>query len=180
MIGEAFRIMKFTKIALAALMMVVIISDARATSSASALLTINVTYIKKSCDIQVPSSYNLGSLTPGRREHGDLKITWTCEGDIPYKTALIAEIVKGVVEGDNKVRLVTGTQPSGAVLSLQENDTLVTLNTTTEHDAGNYFCSDPTEGVGTRSCLVTPVTEVDQKGPFGLASATLKFSVAYP
>lgn len=75
MIGEAFKIMKFTKIALAALMMVLIIDHVEATSPASALLTINVTYIKKSCDIQVPSSYNLGSLTLGRKEHGDLKVT---------------------------------------------------------------------------------------------------------
>lgn len=172
--------MKFTKIALAAVMMIVIISDVQATSPASALLTINVTYIQKSCDIQVPPSYNLGTLTPGRKEHGDLKITWVCEGDIPIKTALTAGIVTGNAEGDNKVRLMAGSQSTGAVLSLKENDTLITLTTLTDHDTGNYFCSDPTEVVGMRSCMLTPVTEVDQKGPFGLASATLKFSVAYP
>ena len=172
--------MKFTKIALAALMMVLIIDHVEATSPASALLTINVTYIKKSGDIQVPSSYNLGSLTLGRKEHGDLKVTWTCEGDIPYKTALTAQIIKGDPEGDNKVRLIDDTQSSGAVLSLKENDTLITLKTLTDQDTGNHFCSDQKEAVGIRNCMLTPVTEVDQKGSFGLASVTLRFSVVYP
>ncbi|EEQ2598600.1 F18 fimbrial protein FedE [Escherichia coli] len=173
MIGEVYRLMKFTKIALALLMMVVVISDVQATSSASAVLTINVTYIPKSCDIQVPSSYNLGVLTPGKREHGNMEITWYCEGDIPIKTALKAEIVNGYAEDDNKVRLMIANQPSGAVLSLKEKDTPIALT-------GNNFCSDLTEDLGMRSCMITPETEVEPNGPFGLASATLKFTVVYP
>ncbi|ELM6725455.1 F18 fimbrial protein FedE [Escherichia coli] len=173
MIGEVYRLMKFTKIALAVLMTVVVISDVKAASSASAVLTINVTYVPKSCDIQVPSSFSLGVLTPGKREHGNMEITWDCEGDIPIKTALKAEVVTGDVEDDNKVRLMIDNQPSGAVLSLKVKDTPITLT-------GNTFCSDLTEGLGMRSCIITPETEVDPNGPFGLSSATLKFTVVYP
>lgn len=165
--------MKFTNIALAALLIVSIVSDAQATSSANAVLTINVTYTPKSCDINVPSTYNLGALTPGLKEHNNFEITWSCEGDFEFKTALKAKIITGNAEGDNNVRLMIDSQPSGAVLSLKENDKMIPLT-------GNNFCSDLTETSGMRTCMITPVTEVDKNGPFGLASATLKFSVVYP
>lgn len=56
--------MKFTKTALAALMMVVA-GSTQATTTATATLTINVTFTQPSCNITVPASYNLGLLTPG-------------------------------------------------------------------------------------------------------------------
>lgn len=55
--------MKFTKAALAALMMTVMTGSGQAATTATATLTINVTFTQPSCDIQVPSSYNLGLLT---------------------------------------------------------------------------------------------------------------------
>ncbi|MEC9683725.1 F18 fimbrial protein FedE, partial [Escherichia marmotae] len=112
--------MKFTKAALAALMMTVMTGSGQAATTATATLTINVTFTQPSCDIQVPSSYNLGLLTQGDsgKEHAPLNITWTCEGDTPQKTALTATVVGNEErQGDEKVYLMTdGGQRTGATL----------------------------------------------------------------
>ncbi|EGE2291617.1 fimbrial protein [Escherichia coli] len=170
--------MKFTRIALATLIMVVATSARAATT---ATLTINVTFTQPSCNITVPDSYNLGLLTPGEtKNHGDMNIIWECEGHIPQKTALTATIVTGTAENDNKtVRLKAGTGDSKVTLSLREknNSTLIKM---TGPGAGNYFCSDTAETTGIRTCTLTPVTEVTGQGALGPASATLRFEVGYP
>lgn len=173
--------MRFTKAALAALMMTVMTGSGQVATSATATLTINVTFTQPSCDITVPPEYNLGTLTPGKKSHAPLKITWKCEGDTPVKTALTATIVKGGTgSGNEKVVLQTdsGTD-TGATLSLREKDSLIKLTGST---AGDYFCSDANavSGVTERTCTLTPETNVSQNGPFGLASATLRFEVGYP
>ncbi|MEB7364940.1 F18 fimbrial protein FedE [Escherichia coli] len=173
--------MRFTKAALAALMMVVA-GSGQAASTATATLTINVTFTQASCDIQVPASYNLGTLTPGVRSHTPLDITWTCaDGGTPVKTALTAAIVKGSASGDEAVILQTvDDADSGVTLSLREkaSGALIKL---TGPSAGNYFCSDANAVAGVmRTCSLTPETSVLQGGPYGLASATLLFEVGYP
>ncbi|EGX8244427.1 F18 fimbrial protein FedE [Salmonella enterica subsp. enterica serovar Reading] len=178
MTGGGFRAMKFTKTAMAALMMVIITGSGQAATTDVATLTINVTFTQPSCDIQVPSSYNLGGLPPGSKTHAPLNITWTCKGDTPVKTALTAGIVRGgKTSGDEKVILQTdsGTD-TGATLSLREkvSKKLIKL---TGPAVGDYFCSD----VGVRrTCNLIPETNVSQSGPFGLASVTLRFEVGYP
>lgn len=169
--------MKFTKVVLAVLIMTVTVGGVLASSTAT--LTINATFTRPTCNIQVPSSYDLGALTSGTKEHGNLKITWTCDGDMPIKTALTAGIVAGDADGNDKVRLMVGSQASDAVLSLREkvSGNLIKL---TGHDASNYFCTDAQYITGMRTCMLTPVTTVNyQKGVFGQASAKLSFSVAY-
>lgn len=173
--------MKFTKAALAALMMVVA-GSGQAATSATATLTINVTFTQPSCDITVPASYNLGTLTPGSKPHAPLNITWKCEGDTPVTTALTAAIAKGKASGDEKVVLLTDSgTPTGATLSLREKKS-ARLIKLTGPSAGDYFCSDEnaTPGTTMRTCTLTPETNVSQNGPFGLASATLRFEVGYP
>lgn len=171
--------MKFTKAALAALMMVVA-GSGQAATSATATLTINVTFTQPSCDITVPASYNLGTLTPGSKTHAPLDISWECEGDTSVTTALTAAIVKGNASGDEKVVLLTDSgTPTGATLSLREKKSTSLIKLT---GAGDYFCSDDSATPGTtkRTCTLTPETNVSQNGPFGLASATLRFEVGYP
>lgn len=173
--------MKFTKAALAVLMMVVA-GSGQAATTATATLTINVTFTQPSCDITVPDSYNLGTLTPGPKTHAPLNITWKCEGDTPVTTALTADIVKGNASGDEKVVLLTDSgTPTGATLSLREKKR-TSLIKLTGPTAGDYFCSDDSATPGTtmRTCTLTPETNVSQNGPFGLASATLRFEVGYP
>lgn len=176
--------MRFTKGVLAALMLTVTADGAQAATNAvnvSATVRINVTFTAPTCNIKVPSSYDLGTLTPGPKEHGPLNITWSCEGDTPIKTALTAEVVTGGRDATNeKVYLVTdGNQATGAALSLKEGGSFIKL---TGSQAGDYFCSDTgaVAGVTERTCTLTPVTNVSQNGPFGLASATLRFEVGYP
>ncbi|HAV8963630.1 TPA: F18 fimbrial protein FedE [Escherichia coli] len=181
MTGAEFRTMKFTKAALAVLMMVVA-GSGQAATTATATLTINVTFTQPSCDITVPDSYNLGTLTPGPKTHAPLNITWKCEGDTPVTTALTADIVKGNASGDEKVVLLTDSgTPTGATLSLREKKR-TSLIKLTGPTAGDYFCSDDSATPGTtmRTCSLTPETNVSQNGPFGLASATLRFEVGYP
>ena len=181
MTGADFRTMKFTKAALAVLMMVVA-GSGQAATTATATLTINVTFTQPSCDITVPDSYNLGTLTPGPKTHAPLNITWKCEGDTPVTTALTADIVKGNASGDEKVVLLTDSgTPTGATLSLREKKR-TSLIKLTGPTAGDYFCSDDSATPGTtmRTCSLTPETNVSQNGPFGLASATLRFEVGYP
>ena len=174
--------MRFTKAALAALMMVVMTGSGQAATTATATLTINVTFTQPSCDIQVPSSYNLGLLVQGEqnKEHAPLNITWTCEGDAPLKTALTAAVVGSEEkQGDEKVYLMTNDhQRTGATLSLKEKKTgsLIKL---TGPDGGNPFCSDEKEDTGMRTCTLIPVTDVSRDGALGMASARLKFEVAY-
>lgn len=172
--------MKFTKTALAALMMVVA-GSTQATTTATATLTINVTFTQPSCNITVPASYNLGLLTPGEtKNHGDMNIIWECEGNTPQKTALTAAIITGTAENDNKtVRLKAGTMDSKVTLSLKEknNSTLIKMS---GPGAEDYFCSDTAEATGIRTCTLTPVTVVTSQGALGPASATLRFEVGYP
>ncbi|HCQ0186474.1 TPA: F18 fimbrial protein FedE [Escherichia coli] len=183
MTGAEFRAMKFTKATLAVLMMTVMTGSGQAATTATATLTINVTFTQPSCDITVPASYNLGTLTPGSKIHAPLEITWKCEGDTPIKTALTADIVRGgKTSSDETVILRTNDNTdSGATLSLREkvSNKLIKL---TGPAAGDYFCSDENAVVGTmmRTCTLTPETDVSQNGPFGLASATLRFEVGYP
>ncbi len=174
--------MRFIKVALAATMLAVTTASVQAAiPTSSTKVTINVTFTRPSCDITVPSSFNLGILTPGTKEHGDLNITWACEGNTPIKTALTADVVTGDKDvGNEKVYLVTSNnQATGAALSLREGKSFIKL---TGSQAEDYFCSDTSDVAGTvlRTCTLTPVTNVSQSGPFGLASATLRFEVGYP
>ncbi|WP_308065291.1 F18 fimbrial protein FedE [Escherichia marmotae] len=172
--------MRLTKAALAALMMTVMTGSGQAATTATATLTINVTFTQPSCDIKVPASYNLGLLTPGEtKNHGDLTITWECQGNTPLKTALTAEILAGSAENDNKVvRLKASTGNSRAALSLREKGATQLIKLTGP-TGGDYFCSDSAEVTGMRTCTLTPVTEVSGQGALGPASATLRFEVAY-
>ena len=175
--------MKFTKAALAALMMMMVVAGSgQAATTATATLTINVTFTQPSCDIQVPSSYNLGLLTRGEkgREHAPLNITWTCEGDTPQRTALTAAIVSGDAEGDEKVYLMTSDrQRTGATLSLKEKNTGSMIKLTGS-GGGSNFCDDKKESTGMRTCTLIPVTDVSHDGALGVASARLRFEVGYP
>lgn len=182
MTGVEFRTMKFIKVAQALLIMTVMSGSGQAATTATATLTINVAFTQPSCDITVPASYNLGTLTPGSKIHAPLEITWKCEGDTPIKTALTANIVKGTASGDEKVILQTDSGTvTGATLALREKKSasLIKLTGPTMSD---YFCTDENAVVGSmmRTCTLTPETNVSQNGPFGLASATLRFEVGYP
>ena len=165
-------------------LMLAVVAEVRAGTSDTNMLYIDVTFTQPSCSITVPPSYDLGSLTgTEEKAHGDLIIKWSCAGDgnTPVKTALTATIVKGLVEDDGeKVRLVMADgQVTGASLSLREKaaGSFIKLNSNSD-----YFCSDASEVAGNqeRICTLTPVTRVSGRGPFGLASAVLRFRVVYP
>ncbi|MCU7297542.1 F18 fimbrial protein FedE [Escherichia albertii] len=173
MTGAEFRAMRFTKATLAALMMMMTGSGQAITT---ATLTINVTFAKPSCDIQVPSSYNLGSLKLGVRHHEDLRITWNCGSNTPVKTALTAAIVRGNPKGNEEVTLLAdGGRASDVTLSLKEKS-----GSRIKLTGESYFCGDTKEVTGMRSCTLTPVTNVSVRQSWlGEVSATLRFEVGY-
>lgn len=126
--------MRFTNIALIAMMLAGTAGSAQATTAG---LMINVTFTQPSCDITLPPSYNLGMLAPGGpKDHGDFNITWTCQGT-PVKTALTAGIVTGIAEGDDKVRMMVGGQATGVRLSLREKGATQPIKLTGSE--ANYF-----------------------------------------
>lgn len=177
MTGAGFRTMKFTKVAMAALMMAMMTGSGRADT---ATLTINVNFTRPSCNISVPSSYSLGDLVPGEtgKEHPTLEITWRCEGNTPLNTALTAAVraPSGGLEGDGKVYLMTDSgQRTGVTLSLREK----TSNNLIKLTGNEKFCSNTEGTTGMRTCTLTPVTDVSRGSVLGNASATLRFEVWY-
>ncbi|EPE6524284.1 F18 fimbrial protein FedE [Escherichia coli] len=167
--------MKFTKVAMAALMMAMMTGSGRADT---ATLTINVNFTRPSCDISVPPLYSLGDLVPGEtgKNHSPLDITWRCEGNTPLNTALTAVSDSGNLEGDGKVYLMTDSgQRTGVTLSLREK----TSNNLIKLTGNEKFCSDTEGTTGMRTCTLTPVTDVSRGSVLGNASATLRFEVKY-
>lgn len=167
-----------TLLTIVALILAITVGSAAAASTAT--LTINVQFPQPSCNIKVLSSYNLGTLSPGSEvTHPSFDITWDCGiSGQPLKTALTAAVVRGAMVGNDKVRLLRNDgQATGAFLFLKEKGASSPVNLTGAQD---YFCSDATKVTGMRTCTLTPVTVVEPGGPFGLASATLRFKVGYP
>lgn len=79
---------------------------AKSAKLAETMLTINATFINPGCDITVPSFYDLGTLTPGRKEHSPLSIVWNCT-DTPVRTALTASVIRGKLEAsEDKLQLI--------------------------------------------------------------------------
>lgn len=167
--------MIFTKAA--ALVALMMMTGSVQAADATATLTINVTFTRPTCNITVPPSYDLQTLKEGEKEHPALKITWSCEGNTPLKTALTAAIVKGKLKGNEKVTLLTDDgQPSGVTLSLKgEAGRLIKLTGA----GGGGFCVDEKEATGMRTCTLTPVTEVSRQAGTGQVSAILRFEVGY-
>lgn len=169
--------MKFSKAALAALMTMMAGGVQAALSPVSVDVSIDVTFTQPSCEIRVPSSYDLGVLVHGEsgREHVPLNITVDC-GGTPQKTALTAGIVGSPDKaGDEKVYLMKNGQRTGAMLSLKEKNGGLIKLTGLDTDA---FCKD-TAGNASRTCTLIPVTDVSRDGVLGEASATLRFGIVY-
>lgn len=177
--------MKFTKAAITALILLLMMTGSGQASvtldgyMGGDVLTINVSVNQPTCSISAPNSYELGSLTQGRKEHDPLIITWSCDTSDPsLKTALTASIVSGIRDGDSSVYLLTGQEKSTAKLSLKKgNDLIKLLEQGVMPGEDDYFCNDT--GIA-RTCSLIPVTEVSSGGTSGQVSATLSFEVVYP
>lgn len=170
--------MKFSKAALAALMTMMAGGVQAALSPASVDVSIEVTFTQPSCEIRVPSSYDLGVLVHGEsgREHTPLHITVDC-GGTPQKTALTAGTVGSPDKaGDEKVYLMKNGQRTGAMLSLKEKGATDLIKLTGLDT--DVFCKD-TAGSASRTCTLIPVTDVSRDGVLGEASATLRFGIVY-
>lgn len=66
-------------------------------------------------------------------------------------------------------------QRTGATLSLKEK----TGGALIKLDGQSHFCADDTENTEMRTCALIPVTDVSRSGALGMASARLRFEVAY-
>lgn len=148
-----------------------------AQAASSATVTVTATFVAATCDISVPSTYWLGTLTPGAaKKHSSLRINWTCDGGLPVKTALIATPISGIPNStkDKLEMMVSGVQ-NGTLLWLEENTTGRSIKLS--GDEADAFCSG--EETGSRVCDLTPVTEVHASDKFGIANAIIRFEIIY-
>lgn len=149
-----------------------------AQASSTATVTVAATYMASTCNITVPSSYWLGTLTPEvyEKKHSPLRINWTCDGDQPVMTALKATAITGELQpGNSKLEMMIGGVKNGTLLWLEDNRGSEIKLTGGMNDV---FCQGNARGA--RSCEVIPVTQVHSTDKFGIASAIIRFQVAYP
>lgn len=183
MIGEAFRPMISIKPTtwLSRLAMFIVLCCYSLTYSvgqaaSTATVTITATFIAATCDITVPSTYWLGTLTPGiAKKHSPLKIDLTCDGNLPVKTALKATVITGVQNSTNdKLEMMVAGAKNGTLLWLEDDSGKSIKFSGNDTDV---FCIG--EATGPRSCNVIPVTEAHSTDKFGIANAALQFEVVY-
>ncbi|UCQ26592.1 fimbrial protein [Edwardsiella tarda] len=147
-------------------------------AASTATVTVTATFVTATCDITVPATVWLGTLTPGAaKKHSVLKIDWVCDAaGQPLKTALKATPITGVLNAtQDKLEMIVAGVQNGTHLWLE--DPLGHAIKLTGHDS-DIFCSG--EGVSARSCELTPVTEVHSGDTFGMANAAIRFEVVYP
>lgn len=124
--------------------------------------------IAPSCDIQVPKEISLGTLYNGTKKHSPFELSVTCKNNT--KTAFVASVVKGNLSGTDTVIM-----SNGSLLYLQDNKN---SNIKLQGKDTEFFCLGSTSG--TRSCELTPITEVHSSDKIGQTEAILNFKIIYP
>ncbi|EBU2765677.1 fimbrial protein [Salmonella enterica] len=176
--------MRFNNIAVMAtigFLAVGMFSSVRAANTATASLTIEATFTKPTCTINVPASYDLGELVRGQlKEHESLSIKVECPGAQSIKTALTAKVLTGTLENtQDKVQMIVNGKGNGTLLSFKpvsnmEANIPIKLTGATQ----DAFCSFDSGEF--RQCQLIPVTEVHAGDTPGHASASVLFDVIYP
>ena len=172
--------MNFSKLLTITFFLMFACGMAKSAKLAETMLTINATFINPGCDITVPSFYDLGTLTPGRKEHSPLSIVWNCT-DTPVRTALTASVIRGKIEAsEDKLQLIingnNNSDSNGSILYFYgggNGGSIIKIN------GRDPFCPDIIETTGIRKCVITPVTEVHHDDTFGVVSAILLFEIVY-
>ncbi|EEW0765628.1 hypothetical protein EEO80_22820 [Escherichia albertii] len=168
--------MNFSKLLTITFFLMFVCGMAKSATLATAMLTINATFINPRCDISVPSFYDLGTLTPGRKEHASLSIEWNCT-NTPVRTALTASVIRGKLEASgDKLQLIVNGNSNGSLLYFMGGNNDANIIKINGRDS---FCSDTVETTEARKCIITPVTEVHNNDTFGVASAILRFEIVY-
>lgn len=176
--GVKYRIMTSIKTFVALMILLLALMDGNVQAK-SADLTIKVSYFPHQCVLEVPSEYNLGNLTPGRREeHADLNIQWACLDDIYSPIAsMIYAYTPSLLYSRDTMYLGAGPWENPPRLSLRNKRT----NSLVYLDAQHPICGDgSTDSENYGSCTLTPITEVDNKAIRGPVEGEIIFFVAYP
>lgn len=151
---------------------ILLIGNASMTRAAevTADVEISVTFVAASCDLSAPDTVVLDTMVNGSQMHKSFDIQVTC--NTQSKTSIVAQAVSGSLEDTQTVFMTgLGSSGSGARFSLIESGQKITLN----GDAGNVFCN----GVNSRTCTLTPITEVKPDTPRGIASTIVRFNIRY-
>ncbi|EPV4610406.1 hypothetical protein ACV4SA_003029 [Escherichia coli] len=168
--------MKLNSLLYFLLITMISISSARAsTKTLSSTLTINVNFFAPSCDVKVPSEYDLGSLTPGNKiEHKKINIEISCIDSYSYSTGLIASVRKGTLDTfQTSVQMLTNDEENGPFLSLKDEGGTLIKMTGNKSDA---FCIG---GDKKRICSITPISNVPSDAISGRVIAVINFSIIY-
>ncbi|MDQ4429067.1 fimbrial protein [Yokenella regensburgei] len=149
-----------------------------ATNTATVTVTLKATFTAPPCTLTQPDQVFLGSILQGKQSYTPFSVEIACP--TPTNTALYAEVVSGTLTAGSTTRVNmtapvnTGTPAQLWLTSPDGNP--VTLDGSGNTTPASRFCS----GDASRSCVLTPYTQVAADTPRGETTATLRLSVAYP
>ncbi len=159
MTGAGFRVMKFIKVMLtAAVLAVTIVPSVKAASKADATVNIQVAFTAPTCNIKVPSPYNLGVMTIGESEtpHIPIDIEWDCGKPVGVsgQSFITASVKKGAPDSLKEwVQLFAKNSEtgSGVFLSLKSGNSYIKMD-----DSTKICQQNSSQG----SCKLIPITKV--------------------
>ncbi len=128
---------------------------------------VTVNYTPRTCDIKLPGDYDLGTLTPGTKQHKSFSVTINC--NYTMQSDLKASIVNGNIGNDSSIV----TMSDGSSLRLLESGVVPV-----KFD-GSTFCSDTNVANYDRQCYFTPETTVNPSDFKGETRAAIIFEVVY-
>lgn len=153
--------------------MIIFSSFSEAKDSAETEFTFNVK--PPTCDLTVPSVYNLGDLPQGiKNDYASFDIEISCP--VSMKTAIVAKNLNGVLNTDGQrvtIPMPNAGTDKGPFFWLRYGSSRIYLR----GQQSEAFCSST--GLA-RRCSLTPSTRVNENSPWGVGSVTIGFTIVYP
>jgi hypothetical protein len=142
-----------------------------ATLSDQATIPLVVTFTAPPCEIDVPSVVHLGSIHYGEKRYRPFTLKVNC---VPGSKAEIYAQTKGALVNGTADTMVMSGSDTLANFWLEENGSRIKLDGET-NTADSGFCL----GTVSRTCTLTPGTQVGSGAQKGERSAVIKFDIRY-
>lgn len=137
----------------------------------SITITLEATFTMPPCEINVPPVVHLGSISYGEKRYRPVTLTVNCTS--AARSEIYAQTAGLLVSGTTDTTAMTGADAL-THFWLEENGKKIKLNgETNTTDSG--FCA----GTDSRTCTLTPATQVGVAAQEGERSAVIKFNVRY-
>lgn len=136
------------------------------TALASLQSTVIVGFIPPSCNLNVPARVDLGTLLPSfTKEHTPIDVQLNCGSNV--STVITIETTNTVVDNNTALLMSNGKTK----MWFLSGNTQVPLA-----GGSNSFCDF---SAASKTCKLTPVTQVGSSDPKGQVQATLNFNFLY-